>query len=202
MAAHPQIFLIGFNKCGTSTFHHFFSANGVSSVHHHFGDSPRDRSRNLAFRLLQNINVGRPPLHNLDLWTAYSDLSYATPQICIEGCRFFRELHSHYPDAYFVLNTRPVEKWIQSRMNHANGTLARRWMSAYQCDRPTLAALWRQQFEKHHEEVTAHWASGDPRFMVYNLETSHPQQLVTFLASDFSLNAAKWKLVNVTLPTS
>ena len=29
----PRIFLIGFNKCGTTSFHDYFKANGIASVH-------------------------------------------------------------------------------------------------------------------------------------------------------------------------
>ena len=28
-----RIFLIGFNKCGTTSFHDYFKANGIRSVH-------------------------------------------------------------------------------------------------------------------------------------------------------------------------
>ena len=53
----PHIFLIGFNKCGTTSFHNYFKANGISSVHW--------RSNTLALALYQ-LNQDRPLLEGID----------------------------------------------------------------------------------------------------------------------------------------
>ena len=68
---HRHIFLIGFNKCGTTSFHDYFKANGISSVHW--------RANTLALTMQKNHNEGHPLLMGLDRWTAYTDM------ICIPG---------------------------------------------------------------------------------------------------------------------
>ena len=104
----PRIFLIGFNKCGTTSFHDYFKANGIASVHW--------RANTLALALHHNRTEGRPLLEGIDHWTAYTDMncipgspwgqSNSDSAALIEGCRYFRELHRDYPDALFILNTR------------------------------------------------------------------------------------------------
>ena len=46
-----KIFQIGFNKCGTKTLHHYFSRNGIRSVHW-------DEGR-LAQRMFANLASGK-----------------------------------------------------------------------------------------------------------------------------------------------
>ena len=43
----PKIFLIGFNKCGTTSFHNYFKANQISSIHW--------RANTLALALKSNL---------------------------------------------------------------------------------------------------------------------------------------------------
>jgi hypothetical protein len=45
-----KIFQIGFNKCGTSTIHHYLRANGVRSVHWDDGRLAQRMFANLADR--------------------------------------------------------------------------------------------------------------------------------------------------------
>ena len=104
----PRIFLIGFNKCGTTSFHDYFTANGIASVHW--------RANTLALALHCNRAKGRPLLEGVDRWTAYTDMncipgspwgrSNSDGAPLIEGCRYFRELHRDYPESLFILNTR------------------------------------------------------------------------------------------------
>jgi hypothetical protein len=53
-ATKKRIFLIGFNRCATTSFHRFFNANGLKSVH---WDSGR-----LAQRFYANIGADAPLL--------------------------------------------------------------------------------------------------------------------------------------------
>ena len=38
-----------------------------------------------------------------------------------EGFRHFEYLHKLFPEAKFILNTRNVEDWLFSRLDHNNG---------------------------------------------------------------------------------
>ena len=80
---HPRIFLIGFNKCGTTSFHDYFTANGIASVHW--------RANTLAMALHRNRAEGRPLLEGIDRWTAYTDIN------CIPGSPWGRSNSDHAP---------------------------------------------------------------------------------------------------------
>ena len=123
----PRIFLIGFNKCGTTSFHDYFKANGITSVHW--------RANTLAMALHRNQLAGQPLLSGIEDWTAYTDMicipgtpwerSNSDGMPLIEGCRLFRELHQAYPEALFILNTRDPMQWVRSRLKHDQGRLLR-----------------------------------------------------------------------------
>src|SRR5262249_59470950 len=86
-----KIFVIGFNKCGTRSLHIFCRKNGIRSIH---WGGPDDK-RNLAAIMKRNIEQGANPLKGIDRYTAFSDMSYLTDEICIEGCLFFKEFFRH-----------------------------------------------------------------------------------------------------------
>ena len=118
MKDHPKIFLIGFNKCGTTSFHDYFKANNISSIHW--------RANTLAMTLKNNLAENKRLLEGVDMWTAYTDIicipgspwGKSTSDHCelIEGSRYFKYLHHDYPDALFILNTRDPFHWVRSRM--------------------------------------------------------------------------------------
>ena len=154
-----RIFLIGFNKCGTTSFHDYFSANGISSVHW--------RANTLALALHRNSQERRALLSGIDRWTAYTDMncipgspwdaSNSTGKPLIEGCRYFRELHRDYPQALFILNTRDPLQWVRSRLNHDAGLFARAYLKALAdegiTNRRQLKQRWLEDWHTHHAEV-------------------------------------------------
>jgi hypothetical protein len=63
-----KIFQIGFNKCGTKTLHHYFSRNGVRSVHWDYG--------RLAQRLFANLASGSKLLAGYEQFDVFTDMEY------------------------------------------------------------------------------------------------------------------------------
>ena len=86
-----KIFCVGFNKTGTSTLDALFKEQlGYNSVHNntewtYWTFSAQDR--------------------RLNDYDAFSDGESA----------FIANLKKRYPDAYFILNTRPLKSWVSSR---------------------------------------------------------------------------------------
>ena len=132
----PRIFLIGFNKCGTTSFHDYFKANGITSVHW--------RANTLAMALHRNQLADQPLLSGIEDWTAYTDMicipgtpwerSNSDAMPLIEGCRLFRELHRDYPEALFILNTRDPMQWVRSRLKHDQGRFAEAYLKTLQTE--------------------------------------------------------------------
>ena len=190
----PKVFFIGFNKCGTKTFHHFFAANGYRSAHYackaHAFAAPLPMARVMA----DNIAASRPVLTGLTHYDAFSDMTFADMHRVIEANLFFRQFHAECPDAYFVFNDRPVEKWLLSRAKHGNahnGSFIARHASALMLSQEATIDHWRQQYVRHKQDVLAYF-SGHERFMVFDLEADGPEQMAAFLKPHYRFENSKW----------
>lgn len=181
--AKPKIFLIGFNKCGTSTLHGFLRDNGIRSVHW------SEKGVILAARIALNISKKRPVLDGIDQYTAYSDLCFQTNFAWIEANRFFREFHRDHPDAYFILNDRDLEHWIASRTTHPD--LLERAMAYWQAGEAEVKEIWRREYRRHRAEVLAYFA-GNRRFLHFDIEKDDPARLVELMKPDFRLDARRY----------
>ena len=190
-----RIFLIGFNRCGTTSFHHFFSSNQISSVHWYGNELARCLQRNCRLRVV-------PPLQGIDRWTAYCDL-IAVPGApwdssspyrgrFIEANRFFPQLHRAYPNSLFILNTRDPDAWINSRFQHDQG----RFVEAYRLQVASrgiitdaqLRTFWLQQWLDHHQAVRTYFKDKpDALFLEFHLGLSDPEQLFDRLSGHCQL---------------
>jgi hypothetical protein len=191
----PRIFLVGFNKCGTTSFHNFFKANGIASVHYRFNT--------LAMTMHQNLLDGhRPLLDGMEYWTAYTDLicvpgtpwgrSNSDDQPMIEACTYFRELHRDYPDALFILNTRDPFAWIQSRLQHEEGRFANGYRAALAHEgiqtEEQLCERWLQDWYTHHSGVLTYFQSHAPsQLLLFHLKYTPVAKLVEFLEPHFEI---------------
>ena len=101
--AKDKIFVIGFNRTGTTTLHRFFRRNYIRSVQWHYDN------RFVAIVMSRNIARGVDILNGIERFSAFSDLCFFTYDIWLEGNKYFREMHRAYPSAYFIFNDRPVE---------------------------------------------------------------------------------------------
>ena len=196
MPTPPRIFLIGFNKCGTTSFHDYFKANNIASVHW--------RANTLALALQHNQTSGQPLLTGIDQWTAYTDMicipgspwgsSNSTNAPQIEGCRWFKALHHDYPDALFILNTRDPFHWLKSRLSHDKGQFAAAYLQALAPEgvrnRRQLKRRWLHDWYQHHMEVMAYFeAYARKQLLVFHISESSEQQLNRFLKPHFAIEA-------------
>ncbi len=61
---------------------------------------------NLAVEIEERIDRPGALRAYLDQWTAFSDLTFSSDTLMLEGNRHFRLFHQLYPHAYFILNDR------------------------------------------------------------------------------------------------
>ena len=191
----PRIFLIGFNKCGTTSFHDYFKANGITSVHW--------RANTLAMALHRNQLAGQPLLSGIEDWTAYTDMicipgtpwerSNSDAMPLIEGCRLFRELHRAYPEALFILNTRDPMQWVRSRLKHDQGRFAEAYLKALQSEGirnlRQLQRRWLEDWHTHHAEVLRYFhAHSRQQFLLFHISETPVGQLNRFLERHFELS--------------
>ena len=197
----PKVFQIGFNKCGTTSLHRFFERSGLKSVHWDGGY--------LAPRMEDNILAGRRAIAGYDEYDAFSELSYMCEHRVVEvGLQYLDVLLEQEPDALFVLNVRPLDKWIKSRLAMSKNLPVRKGgfpktASETRCPESVLGCLvkfapvercrryyglaeledvvdlWRNQWDQHVEAVQRLVPA--ERLLVFDIERDDPALLCDFL---------------------
>lgn len=178
----PKIFLIGFNKCGTQTIHHFFQANGYKSVHY-------DRGR-LARTMYQNLTNGFSLVRGYEEFHVYTDMECIANDFAFEVFKLFPLISEEFPDAIYILQTRNVDNWIRSRFNYGNYSL--RWKKVLNVETDEqLAEIWRQDWHRHHQRVIEYFGGHSRRFVKFDIENDPTGALVDTLP-EYRLDARKY----------
>ena len=100
-----RVFAVGFNKCGTTSLHHFFGAAGPRSLHWRENADAKPS----ALEMQANLMAGRRIMAGFEDYQAFSNLDYFCEHKHIEIGRHFRVLMDQEPDARFILNVREVD---------------------------------------------------------------------------------------------
>jgi hypothetical protein len=155
----PRIFGIGLNKTGTTSFDQAMTILGFRSLHD--GGTEVHNAVKLA------IDDDVPLLSNVDpRWDVFSDIGLLS--------RRFRMLHSQYPGSRFVLTTRPMDKWIDSRRRHVERNIALQAAGEYD---GTFLVIdeekWTNEWVHHMERVHAFF-DGRADFLEVDL-TANPE---------------------------
>ena len=166
-----KVFFIGFNKCGTRSFHKYFSDCGLASLH----GAATDDSH---VAILLNVALGEPALRGLAPYDVYLDVGAVQSQ--------FRCLDRDYPGSKFVLNVRDVDRWLVSRLNHANGRYVE-FMNLYYETNLTWSEWverWRAEFIAHERAAVDHFRGRDADFLRFDVETDRLADLISFIGAD------------------
>ena len=190
-----KFFQIGFNRCGTTSIHNFFQANGVPSVHYDGG--------RLATTMFDNLAQGKHILHGYERYSAFTDMEFLTQERFLEAYKLYQPIMEHVPDAKFILNIRDPEKWIVSRLTLSSRQIPINLTEkvVYRGKRILLGNYY-EMYEASHglsgvDEVAAHmrteWdmhiasakdAIPVDRLLVFNIESDSPLALCRFAGLD------------------
>jgi hypothetical protein len=96
VGSRPKVSCIGFNKTGTTSLHRYFESAGLDSS---YDASYQKQSRTLGQDELRSY---------IDAYDAFTDGERAD----------YARLAQLYPEAKFILNTRELKKWLESRVKH------------------------------------------------------------------------------------
>jgi hypothetical protein len=185
-----KIFVIGFNKCGTTSLHAFLKSGGLRSVHWR---TPNKTV--LAEVMFTNLSLRRPILDGINEFDAYSDMMYLSDKLHLEGNALFPIFDQEYPDARFILNTRDKSRWLNSRSKHGSretGSLLKRACACYGLRAPQVQQIWGAQWDRHHSNVIEYFATQPKKLLVFNIESDPVEQLVSFLRDRVTLDPANW----------
>jgi hypothetical protein len=171
------IFQIGFNKCATNSLCEFLSDSGITALHWHGGV--------LAQRISRRIQAGQDPIKDFPTTIGFFDMVYNSPNVLLEPYKQFEYLHSWYPEALFLLNTRDREKWIKSRLAHeapnSHVRLVSRYAQYLGLPEDQVPDFWRAEWDTHHALVRAYF-KGSPNFLEFDIERDDPEKLRAFVA--------------------
>lgn len=188
------IFVIGFNRCGLTSLHMMLRAGGIRCIQNQANDSDAVLGTTIA----ANLSAGRPLMAGLQRYTAFLDMGLVTPEVVFEGCKLFWQMHAEYPGSYFILNTRPLENWVDSRAMHMDGVYAECYADAFGYDEIKIQQVWRKQYLAHLSDVREHFAGDTEKFLEFNIEQDDPQKIADLLSPDFKVNPGDWGHWNAT----
>ena len=190
-----KFFQIGFHRCGTTSIHKFFEANGIPSVHF-------DRGR-LATTMFDNLDKGRYILEGYNQYRAFSDMELLTHDTYLEAYKLYPQIMDQVSDAKFILNIRDPDKWIISRLIHPQKAphlsekfvhrgktiLPGIYYEMYRAchglsDVNEVAAHMRTEWDTHIKAVRDAIPADD--LLVFNIESDSPLALCRFIGLDDS----------------
>lgn len=147
------LFQIGLNRAGTTSLCRALEILGIPSVHW------RHRDERLVDIIRANRRQGLPLLAGLDQqFQAFADFA---------GQFFFRELDACYPGSRFILTTRALDSWIDSRVRKVARNRAN---PAYRHGfRSVDVERWRQEYTALHRDACAHFAGRPQDFLILDI---------------------------------
>lgn len=183
-----KVFFIGFNRCATKSFHYLFQNSGYKSFHYDVGAPSR---ANLAQQMKANMERYYPILNGIDQAQVYSDMVYHRDDDYIEGIDYYKQLFIEYPDAYFILQTRSLSSWINSRLSNKKGDYALRCKRALNMSQEQLTMKWTNDYIEHHKKAREFFTYPD-KLLEYNIETDTIDKLISYVSPDFILDKKHW----------
>ena len=191
-----KIFVIGFNKCGTTSLHNLFSKSGYRSVHWRL----KKENVFLATAIFTNHSLNRKLLDGIDQFDIYSDLVFLSENIHLEANIFFQNLDEQYPDSRFILNTRNKENWLESRSRHSAigaGSMIERACACYRESEEAVKTAWSAQWDSHHDKVRKYFADRT-NFLEFDIEKDPVSKISGFLSDRRPIKEAEWRKLNQT----
>jgi len=189
----PYIFVIGFNKSGTTSIHRLFLDNGFPAVHW-------DQGR-LACKALLNTLQNRRIFEGYDQqYRVFSDLTFRNSEILIEGNKLFRQMDRNYPGAYFLYNKREMNAWLNSRLSHGSSHAEGPYRDYFKKilragDDKEIMAFWKKTRLRFEEDIREYFGDSD-RFIELEIEDAMFVKKLSYFIG-VRLNPDHWKRRNV-----
>lgn len=190
-----KIILLGFPKSGTSSFQDLFELMGLKSVHWHYG---KNREFHVGSSMYKARSEGKPLFHYLKQFDCVTQMDVCLnaqlnywPQVDL-----LEEIYGQYPDAIYILNTRPtdkilksIQKWgdLQDRILEYHDIKSYRGSSADE-----KVCNW---MEDHFARVRTLFA-GNPNFIEFNIERDSLEDLRDLIEIPPHITAFPHKNIN------
>jgi hypothetical protein len=175
-----KIFQIGFNKCGTVSIYHFFTENGLKCVHWDMGM--------LANTIQKNHKNNEPLLTGYEKYVVFTDMENVHQNL-FTHITYYKELDIQYPNSKFILNIRPIDNWIQSRMKHPNYLQTFKQTTGLNNDE--VINLWKIQWNQHIDSVKTYFKNRPDDLLIFDIECES-YKLIEFSSQFITLKTTKF----------
>lgn len=189
-----KIFQVGFNKCGTCSFLDLFGAySDQKTIHWDYGF--------LAQTIHNNIWSDKKfPLDGYEDYRVFTDMECFIEQENgqIQHIQVYKDyfdiLDINYPNSVFILNTRDIDNWIKSRLNHIcpyssiinnSSTKDIRYIDIYKKIYDTknssdIIDIWKQEWNEHHNAIKEYFTRSPNQLIIYDIEKDKLSKLVNY----------------------
>jgi hypothetical protein len=185
-----KVFIIGFNRTATKAFSEMFKKGGYVSFHY----ACHDRNGNvavLAQKMKANLESYYNLLHDIDHANVYSDMFWHRENEWIDGIKLYDKFNQEYPDSYFILNTREMNGWLESKKNHKKGAYLKRSMEYHNLDEQGMLDWFKRDREKTEDDIRTYFQNYS-KFIEFDVENDPIVNLIDFLKPDFFLKEKHW----------
>ena len=156
-----KIFGVGLNKTGTTSIAKALEILGFDCVHWQ-----SEKKGNIKDLIEKNNKIDLPLLTGIEEYDAYFDWNHPRTN------HLFKKLDHQYPDSKFILHTRPIEDWINSRYQHVSSIPhLTKWQKKYP-DNPWYnldVEAWKIEYEEHHNDVRSYFKDRPDDLLVFDL---------------------------------
>jgi hypothetical protein len=161
MGMNRKIFCVGLNKTGTTSLHQAFQILGLRSVHY-----IDDKGNNIKEIIENNYLTGDNIIKGLEKYEAFSD--WDRPPYTVD---IVKEFDKQYPDSSYILNTRSLGDWLNSREKHVRKNQERKrknpdedigWLKIDRIG-------WQIEFETHYHEVNKYFEGREGDLLVFDV---------------------------------
>jgi len=174
-----KIFQIGFNKCGTVSIYNFFESNGLKPIHWDMGM--------LATTIKRNHELKYPLLSGYEDYDCFTDMEEVQSNTFIH-LTHYKELDKQYPNSKFILNIRPIDKWINSRIHHPNYLNIHKKITGL--DEEGVIEHWRNQWNEHITSVQEYFKDRPKDLLVFDIE-NESHKLVEFFSEYIEIKSTE-----------
>lgn len=189
---YSYIFVIGFNKTGTTSIHKLFEENGIPSIHW-------DQGKLAKISLINVLKGDRVFSGYDDKFKVFSDMFFRTDKFIFEGNSLFRQMYCDYPESFFIYNRRNIDDWINSRLNHSSlvfemNLIALQKKINKSCTVDDVVDYWKKSRFRFEEDIKDYFKNS--RFFI-DIDIDDPNFVDKI--SEFTgieLNPAFWKKYN------
>jgi hypothetical protein len=163
---YPYVFNIGLNRAGTTSLTEALGILGIETLHH------KHNGIRLFDLMQQNLRLGYRVFYGLDhLYRGFSDFA---------GQYFFKLIDQQYPGSKFILTTRDLDTWLDSRERKVRKNLAN---PDYRYHfRSVNRQGWAEEYHAFHRAATEYFADRDNDFLILDIPSGEGwEKLCTFL---------------------